>query len=130
MRKVWSWALLLAPWLVSPTAIAATATTIKLPPPQLKSAVPLAEALHSRRSIRSYSDAPLTLSEIAQLAWAAQGVTHGQGFRTAPSAGALYPLELYLVAGNVTGLESGIYHYLPENHALEHLAGGDHRWCT
>lgn len=127
MRKIWSWVLLLTPWLVAPTAIAAT-VTVELPPPQLKSAAPLVEALHSRRSIRSYRDAPLTLSEISQLAWAAQGVTHGQGFRTAPSAGALYPLELYLVAGRVSGLEPGIYRYMPAQHALEQLAEGDHRW--
>lgn len=127
MKKFWSWSFLLLPWLFAPAAVAAPAT-IKLPPAQLKGAVPLEQAMQNRRSVRSYRDSPLELSEIAQLAWAAQGITNPQGFRTAPSAGALYPLELYLLAADVTGLEPGIYHYIPGKHVLEQISSGDRRW--
>ncbi|MCD4810892.1 MAG: nitroreductase family protein [Methanosarcinales archaeon] len=60
----------------------------------------------------------LTLAEISQLLWAAQGITHPGGYRTAPSAGALYPLEVYVVAGNVEGLQAGIYKYRPQGHEM------------
>lgn len=59
--------------------------------------------------------------------WAAQGITHPTGLRTAPSAGARYPLELYVVAGNVDGLAAGVYHYQTEGHRLTRLQGGDLR---
>jgi len=100
---------------------------IELPEPRLKSNVSLEEALHARRSIREYSDTPLTLAEVSQLLWAAQGVTAEWGGRTAPSAGGLYPLELYLAAGNVEKLAAGVYHYQPENHALNSLKDTDIR---
>jgi SagB-type dehydrogenase family enzyme len=87
----------------------------------------LAAALHKRRSMRAYSEAPLTLEQIAQLLWAAQGINDPSGLRTAPSAGALYPLELLLVAGNVDGLEAGVYRYRPGQHALELMLRGDQR---
>jgi len=77
--------------------------------------------------MREYSAAPLPLAHAAQLAWAAQGVTDPRGLRAAPSAGALYPLELYLVAGEVEGLEAGVYRYMPARHALERSGGGDRR---
>lgn len=127
MKKYWSWSFLLLPWLFAPAAVAAP-VMIKLPAPQLKGTVPLEQALQKRRSVRSYSDSPLELGEVAQLTWATQGITNAQGFRTAPSAGALYPLELYLVAAEVEGLEPGVYHYLPGKHALEQIASGDRRW--
>jgi len=83
---------------------------IDLPDPRLQSDTSLEEVLNGRRSVRTYSKGPLTIEEIAQLFWAAQGVTHQQGYRTAPSAGALYPLELY------AGTEDGLYHYQPQGH--------------
>lgn len=101
--------------------------TISLPPPSYKSAKSVEEALYQRRSIREYKDAPLTLLQVSQLLWAAQGVTHPNGYRTAPSAGALYPLEVYLLAGDVVELPSGIYKYLPQEHALILTNPGDHR---
>jgi SagB-type dehydrogenase family enzyme len=64
---------------------------------------------------------------VAQLAWAAQGVTETRGRRTAPSAGALYPLELLVVAGSVEGLEPGVYRYRPSGHSLLELTRGDVR---
>ncbi len=67
------------------------------------------------------------MQQAAQLLWSAQGITHEEGLRTAPSAGALYPLQTYLVAGNVTGLTPGIYRYEPERHRLRRVAAGDRR---
>jgi SagB-type dehydrogenase family enzyme len=100
---------------------------VKLPQPQYDSKVSIEKTLRLRRSVRTYSDKPLTLDEISQLLWAAQGITNPLGFRTAPSAGALYPLEIYLVAGNVDSLPDGVYKYKPENHALEKILHGDKR---
>ena len=74
---------------------------IKLPEPRYDSNVSIEEALLKRRSIREYTGDPLTLQEVSQLLWAAQGITDLRGFRTAPSAGALYPLEVYVVVGHV-----------------------------
>jgi SagB-type dehydrogenase family enzyme len=78
----------------------------------------LGDALHRRRSVRTYASASLTLEQVSQLLWAGQGITHAEGLRTAPSAGALYPLEMYLVVGAVDGLSPGVYHYRPEPHDL------------
>jgi SagB-type dehydrogenase family enzyme len=85
------------------------------------------QALLGRRSVREYLQEPLELNEISQLLWAAQGITRPGGYRTAPSAGALYPLEIYVVAGNVNDLPDGIYHYQPQGHELIKMIEGDHR---
>jgi SagB-type dehydrogenase family enzyme len=100
---------------------------IELPSPLLDSQTSVEEALSKRRSVREYRDAPLTLNEVAQLLWSAQGITSPEGMRTAPSAGALYPLEVYLLAGNVDGLAAGVYHYHPHEHALSKVIEGDRR---
>jgi hypothetical protein len=81
---------------------------MKLAAPRLESSVSIEAALHNRRSIREYTDAPLALTDLAQLLWAAQAVTAANGLRTAPSAGALYPLEVYVLAGNVVDFPAGI----------------------
>jgi SagB-type dehydrogenase family enzyme len=113
---------LLAGCSVAPTPpLISTDNTIVLTPPVLESAVSLEETLANRRSIRGYTGEPLTLSELSQLLWATQGITHPQGMRTAPSAGALYPLELYVA------LPSGFYHYVPRSHTLEKHKDGDLR---
>jgi len=101
--------------------------TIVLPEPRDSGEISVEEALLERRSIRNYKDEALTLAEVSQLLWAAQGITHPGGYRTAPSAGALYPLEVYVVAGNVDGLRPGIYKYRPQGHELEKVAEGDVR---
>ncbi|WP_455368354.1 SagB/ThcOx family dehydrogenase [[Eubacterium] cellulosolvens] len=80
-----------------------------------------------RKSTREYSGEPLTLNEISQILWAAQGITHGKRLRTAPSAGGLYPLELYVVVGNIEGLDTGIYHYIPIENSLLKTVDGDKR---
>ena len=101
--------------------------TIKLPQPKYSSEVSLEEALLKRRSVRDYTGEPLTLGEVSQLLWAAQGITSKRGFRTAPSAGALYPIELYLIVGDVQDLAVGIYLYQPKTHELIMIAGKDVR---
>jgi SagB-type dehydrogenase family enzyme len=101
--------------------------TIRLPAPAHRSNVSLEETLQNRRSVRSYSDVPLSLSEVSQLLWAAQGITESWGGRTAPSAGGLYPLEVYFLAGNVTGLTPGEYKYIPQGHRIELVKEGDPR---
>jgi len=79
----------------------------------------LERALAERRSVRAFSPGALSLAELSQLLWAAQGVTAPAGQRTAPSAGALYPLELRVAVGAVAGLEPGLYRYLPAAYRLE-----------
>lgn len=115
---------------------------IQLPAPQHTSTTSVEQALTERRSVRRFAEASVTLEEVAQLLWAAQGVTRPQearpshwppewqwmgGRRTAPSAGALYPLEVYLVAGKVDGIAPGLYRYVPLEHALEPAGEGDMR---
>jgi len=100
---------------------------IKLPEPRHDSKISMEKALKERRSVRHYRNEPLTISEISQLLWAAQGITASGGLRTAPSAGALYPLEVYIIVGNVTNMKSGIYKYIPESHELVKVIEGDKR---
>jgi SagB-type dehydrogenase family enzyme len=100
---------------------------IPLPRPALESTTSIEKALKHRRSTREFLEVPLSLEEVAQLLWAAQGITHEKVLRTAPSAGALYPLETYVVAGNVTNLPAGMYRYLPYRHELALVLAGDLR---
>lgn len=103
-------------------------TEVALPQPRLSSSISLEEALQKRRSLREYSPRPPELAEVSQLLWAAQGITgRDYPFRTAPSAGATYPLETWLVVGTITGLEPGIYHYKIASHSLELAKRGDFR---
>jgi SagB-type dehydrogenase family enzyme len=104
-------------------------TIIKLPSPQLKSKVSLEETILRRRSVRRYRREPLDLPQLSQILWSAQGITGTRGFRAAPSAGATYPLEIFVVVGKqgvITGeakqapeeLQAGIYHYEAASHSL------------
>jgi SagB-type dehydrogenase family enzyme len=100
--------------------------TVKLPSPTYDSGVSIEKALVERRSIRSYKEEPLTLNELSQILWAAQGITEpGKGLRTAPSARAVYLLEVYVLPGNVTNLPMGVYKYRPQGHELIKIADGD-----
>lgn len=95
---------------------------VKLPPPCERSQISLEETLRRRRSIRAFDATPLTIDAIGQLLWAAQGITEKTaGLRTAPSAGALYPLEIYVV------MELGVYHYLPHHHEMTRTRDADIR---
>jgi SagB-type dehydrogenase family enzyme len=107
---------------------------VGLPEPRFSSDVSLEETLKNRRSVRAYKETPLTLAEVSQLLWSAYGISMPVenapdflrgGLRTAPSAGALYPLELYFVARNVTGLDPGVYWYKSETHQLVLLVQAD-----
>jgi SagB-type dehydrogenase family enzyme len=94
---------------------------VKLPAPHTTGAVSLNEALATRRSVREFTSAALTWDEIGQLLWAAQGVTHEEDKRTAPSAGATYPLELYVATAD------GVFHYRPSRHEVIRVGGRDVR---
>jgi SagB-type dehydrogenase family enzyme len=98
-----------------------------LPAPDTTGGMPVEAALQARRSVREYADQPLPLPALSQILWAAQGVTSPQGYRTAPSAGALYPLEVLVAAGDVEGLGSGVYRYRPGSHSLVLITAGDPR---
>ncbi len=105
-----------------------SAPKVSLPPPQTSNGPDLWQTLESRRSVRAYTDEPLTRQQLSQLLWATQGITaevSGTDLRTAPSAGALYPIETYLCINNVKGLGSGLYHYDIKNHRLDVLKEGD-----
>lgn len=111
----------------APEGLETSSIRIELPLPAGESDVSLEESLVRRRSVRDYTDEPLTLAEVSQLLWAAQGVTGERGGRTAPSAGALYPLEVHLVAGEVVDLQPGVYRYAPADHELIGVLEGDLR---
>ncbi len=104
-------------------------TIVYLPLPKFKvGELTVEEAIAFRRSIREYKNEPITLLQLSQILWAAQGITNTQhGFRAAPSAGATYPLEIYVVVkeGGVEGLAAGIYHYDPYTHSLRLVRKGD-----
>jgi len=102
-------------------------TEVELPEPRHDSGVSIEETLLKRRSVRDYTGEPLTLQEVSQLLWAAQGATGPRGFRTAPSAGATYPLETYVVVGDVGNLTEGVYRYESAEHKLVKVLDGDWR---
>ena len=94
---------------------------VHLPDPSLSGPVPLERAIAGRQSVRQFTGEPLTAAEISQLLWSAQGISRGWGGRTAPSAGALYPLELYVATPD------GFYHYIPDGHLMDTLSREDLR---
>ncbi len=106
-------------------AAGAPTDTIRLAAPRAKGPLSLEEALAGRRSLRQWAPGSLKLEELGQLVWAAQGVTSPDGKRTAPSAMARYPIELYVVAAAVDGLAPGSYRYLPRGHALVKVSAAD-----
>lgn len=119
-----------APQRITPTAEEAPSSEpgiIELPEPRYDSDFSLEETLLKRRSVRNYTGESLKLWEVSQFLWAAQGITADWGGRTAPSAGATYPLETYLVVGDVEGLDKGVYRYNPHRHGLRKVLDGDRR---
>jgi SagB-type dehydrogenase family enzyme len=90
----------------------------------------LEEALNERKSVRAFRPRPISMGQLGYLLWASTGVQraeHGCEFRTAPSAGALYPIETYIVANEVRDLDPGVYHYGIKDHGLEQVRAGDQR---
>ncbi len=107
-----------------------SAPKIRLSPPQFNSNASLWEAIQKRRSVRDFGNEPITKDVLSLLLWASQGITKkypGFSLRAAPSAGALYPVETYVVVHNVEGIEPGVYHYDVMNHALDEIRRGDFR---
>ena len=100
-------------------------SSIKLPEPRRQGTMSVEAALAARQSVRTLSRDSIPLADVGQLLWAAQGVNRPNGHRTAPSAMAAYPLELYLLASRVSGLPAGVYHYAVVGHALEPVLSGD-----
>ena len=80
--------------------------------------IKLEDVLIKRRSVREYSSSPLTLRELSHILFAAYGVTNEEGFKTVPSAGATYPLEIYVNVRDVIEVEEGVYKYIPERHSI------------
>ncbi len=100
---------------------------VSLPEPRTSGPVSLEEAIRGRRSVRDFRMDPVNLDQVSQLLWAVQGITDGNGLRAVPSAGATYPLEIYLIVGAVEALAPGVYRYAPERHTLDLLQSGDLR---
>mgnify|MGYP000554194144 CR=1 FL=1 len=103
---------------------------IKLPDPSYHGKTSVEEAIKKRRTIRNFQKKSLKLSQLSQLLWSAQGITDDKGFmRSVPSAGALYPLDIYVVVGEkgVEGLEPGVYHYSPRQHIINEVCKNDKR---
>lgn len=103
---------------------------VKLPPPITEGTVSVEQAIKQRRTVRKFRSRPLDLNQLSQLLWATHGITGKKGFkRAAPSAGALYPIDLYAVAGqeSVAQIGAGVYHYEPKGHQLNPVATSDLR---
>jgi len=128
MKPIWA-ILIIGCGIFLQPPMAPAAELIRLPQPALKGSMSVEEALQKRRTVRLFASRSLDLKQISQLLWATQGITDPRGFRTAASAGATYPLEIYLVAGErgVRDLPPGLFRYRPENHALELTLKGDLR---
>ena len=107
--------------------LAQNSGTYLLPPPVLESNVSIEETLANRRSHRNFEDRALSVEQLSQILWAAYGVTDPRGFRTAPSAGALFPLEIFVLVGNVEGMEAGVYPYVAREHKLIQILDRDIR---
>ncbi len=104
--------------------------SIPLPKPSLNGKVSVEKAIKERRTIRDFKDRLLSLTHLSQLLWAAQGITDPTiGRRAAPSGGALYPLDIYVLIGEngVEKMEAGVYHYLPKEHSVLPISKGDRR---
>jgi SagB-type dehydrogenase family enzyme len=101
---------------------------IRLPEPARDGEMSVEKAISQRRSTRSFRDEPITLDQVSQILWAAQGITEEQRkFRAAPSAGATYPLEVFLLSCAVEGLEPAVFRYVPDGHSLSKVVDGDKR---
>jgi SagB-type dehydrogenase family enzyme len=106
------------------------APVVDLPAPDLAGGLSAAEAIAARRSTRDYVASPMSAAELSRLLYLTSGIAadkYGNARRTAPSSGALYPIEVYAVVHRVEGIEPGVYHYAYREHALEQVRTGDLR---
>ncbi len=104
--------------------------SMTLPEPKIDGSMSVEKAIKQRRTVRSFRKSALTMEELSQLLYSAQGITEDGGFkRSAPSGGALYPLDVYAVVGDrgVEGLAPGVYHYEPSGHRVDLISHGDKR---
>lgn len=107
-----------------------TQGSFTLPQPAYQGEISVERAIKERRTVRAFRPDSLSITQLSQLLWAAYGITdERRGFRAAPSAGALYPLDVYAVVGKggVEVLASGVYRYHPARHSLEAVGKGDRR---
>lgn len=128
MKFLWGAVMLIAGFFFSSSGGQAL-EVVKLPAPAYKGAMSVEEALKQRRTVRRFANRGLDLKQVGQLLWGADGVSDPRGYRTAASAGATFPMEIYLVVGErgVSKLAAGVYRYRPEDHALELTSKGDMR---
>jgi SagB-type dehydrogenase family enzyme len=98
-----------------------------LPRPRATGPLSVEEAIRRRRSVRAFAADRVDLMQVSQILWAAQGETGAEGLRAAPSAGALYPLEVFVVAGAVDCLAAGVYRFVPQRCVLREVRTGDRR---
>jgi len=99
-------------------------SVVILPEPDKKGSVSLEEVIDARRSVREFSKRVVNINELSQILWSAQGYSKDNERRTAPSAGATYPMEIYALAMKVSDIKPGIYHYKPNDHTLELVKRG------
>lgn len=104
-------------------AVVVIEEVIKLPKPIIKGNVSVEEAIYNRISVRNFKDEQLSLKEFSQLLYASQGITEGT-HRTVPSAGALYPIEIYAAVDDVENITPGLYYYIPQKHSIEYIGDG------
>ncbi len=110
------------------TNLPGTMKEVALPEPSVESNYSIEQTLQQRRSVRSFTNQAIQIADVSQLMWAAQGITESsRGFRTSPSAGATFPMEIYVVVTMVGELEHGLYHYQIGKHTLEQKISGDLR---
>ncbi len=100
---------------------------IELPVPSLDGGVSVEDAINKRRSVREFTDQPLSIADLSQCVWSAQGITGSDGKKVVPSAGAVYPVTLYVVVGVIENLSAGLYRYEPNRHTLEAIRAGELR---
>ncbi len=100
---------------------------IELPVPSLDGGVSVEDAINKRRSVREFTAQPLSMADLSQCVWSAQGTTGNDGKKVAPSAGAVYPVTLYVVVGVIENLSAGLYRYEPNRHTLEAIRAGELR---
>jgi SagB-type dehydrogenase family enzyme len=130
MLEKWAWMFLCFFWTMGLLGMRINQSSISLPKPSFDGKVSVEKAIKERRTIRDFKERLLPLNHLSQLLWAAQGITDpNERKRAAPSGGALYPLDIYLIIGGngVEGVEPGVYHYLPEKHLISLLSKGDRR---
>lgn len=122
--------MILVLWLIFGCSFAKLSDDLSLPEPRKSGPVSVEEAIAKRRTVRDFAQKAVTAEQLSTLCWAAQGITDPRGFkRAAPSAGALYPIFVYVAVGEgmVEGVPAGVYKYIPKGHQLQKVAEGDKR---